>query len=46
MDNVNISLEKVEVIKKYWSDKVYSYSRNVTVYTGHIHMILVAIVIG
>jgi len=22
MDNVNISLEKVEVIKKYWSDKV------------------------
>jgi len=30
MDNVNISLEKVEAIKKYWSDKVYSYSRNVT----------------
>ena len=24
MDNVTISLEKVEVIKKYWSDKVYS----------------------
>lgn len=22
MENVNISLEKVEVIKKYWSDKV------------------------
>ena len=25
MENVNISLEKVEVIKKYWSDKVYNY---------------------
>ena len=25
MENVTISLEKVEVIKKYWSDKVYSY---------------------
>ena len=24
MENVAISLEKVEVIKKYWSDKVYS----------------------
>ena len=24
MENVNISLEKVEVIKKYWSDKVYN----------------------
>ena len=34
MDNVNISLEKVEVIKKYWSDRVYNYFRNVTVYTS------------
>jgi len=32
LDNVNISLEKVEKIK-YWSDKVYSYSRNITVYS-------------
>ena len=24
MENVNISLEKVEVIKKYWGDKVYN----------------------
>jgi len=33
MDSVNTSLEKVEVIKKYWSDKVYRNSRNVTVFT-------------
>ena len=25
MKNVTISLEKVEVIKKYWGDKVYNY---------------------
>ena len=25
MENVTINLEKVEVIKKYWSDKVYSH---------------------
>ena len=24
MENVTISLEKVEVIKKYWDDKVYT----------------------
>ena len=24
MENVTVSLEKVEVIKKYWSDKVYN----------------------
>ena len=26
MENVNTSLEKVEIIKKYWSDKVEIYS--------------------
>ena len=25
MENVTINLEKVEVIKKYWGDKVYNY---------------------
>ena len=24
MENVSVSLEKVEVIKKYWGDKVYN----------------------